>query len=53
MLTNLKNLDYGVIRIGASTTVSEHVLMPYLEKFHEKFPNIDIQIVNTLTSDTI
>lgn len=53
MLTNLKNLDYGVIRIGASTTVSEHVLMPYLEKFHEKYPNIDIQIVNTLTSDLL
>lgn len=53
MLTNLKNLDYGSIRIGASTTVSEHVLMPYLEKFHEKYPNIDIQIVNTLTSDLL
>jgi len=32
-LTNLKNLDYGIIRIGASTTVSKHVLMPYLEFF--------------------
>lgn len=53
MLTNLKNLDYGNIRIGASTTVSQHVLMPYLETFHENYPNIDIQIVNTLTSDLL
>ena len=53
MLTNLKNLDYGSIRIGASTTVSEHVLMPYLGKFHEKYPGIDIQIVNTLTEDLL
>ena len=53
MLTNLKNLDYGNIRIGASTTVSEHVLMPYLEKFHERYPNIDIQIVNTLTEELL
>ena len=53
MLTNLKNLDYGSIRIGASTTVCEHVLMPYLEKFHDKYPNIDIQIVNTLTEDLL
>lgn len=53
MLTNLKNLDYGNIRIGSSTTVCEHVLMPYLEKFHEKYPNIDIQIVNTLTEDLL
>ena len=48
MLTNLKNLDYGNIRIWASATVSKHVLMPYLEKFHERYPNIDIEIVNSL-----
>jgi len=48
-LSNLKNLDSGILRIGASTTVSRHVLMPYLEKFHEKYPKIDIQIVNNLT----
>ena len=49
ILTNLKNLDSGKIKIGASTTVSKHVLMPYLEKFHEQYPNIDIEIVNNLT----
>lgn len=53
MLTNLKNLDYGNIRIGASTTVSKNVLMPYLEKFHEMYPNIDIQIVNNLTENLL
>lgn len=52
-LTNMKNLDYGIIRIGASTTVAKHVLMPYLEKFHEEYPNIDIKIVNTLTEDLL
>lgn len=53
MLTNIKNLDYGTISIGASTTVSKYVLMPYLEKFHEKYPNIEINIVNTLTENLI
>ena len=48
-LTNLKNLDYGNIRIGASATVANHVLMPYLEIFHKKYPNIDINIENNLT----
>lgn len=52
-LTNLKNLEYGTIRIGASTTVSKHVLMPYLAKFHEEYPLIEIKIVNTLTEDLI
>lgn len=52
-LSNLKNLDSGVIRIGASTTVCRHIVMPYLEKFHELYPKIDIQIVNNLTSNLI
>ena len=52
-LSNLKNLDSGIIRIGASTTVCRHVIMPYLEKFHEKYPKIEIQIVNNLTTNLI
>lgn len=52
-LSNLKNLDSGIIRIGASTTVCRHVVMPYLEKFHELYPKVDIQIVNNLTTNLI
>lgn len=52
-LSNLKNLDSGIIKIGASTTVCRHVVMPYLEKFHEEYPKIDIQIVNNLTNNLI
>lgn len=52
-LSNLKNLDSGIIRIGASTTVCRHVVMPYLEKFHELYPKIDIKIVNNLTNNLI
>lgn len=52
-LTNLKNLDYGNIRIGASATVSKHVLMPYLEEFHIKYPNIEINITNNLTENLL
>lgn len=52
-LTNLKNMDYGIIRIGASTTVSKHVLMPCLEKFHKLYPNIDIEITNNLTESLL
>lgn len=52
-LSNLKNLDSGIIRIGASTTVSKHVVIPYLEKFHEMYPKIEIQIVNSLTTNLL
>lgn len=52
-LTNLRDLDCGNIRIGASTTVSKHVLMPYLKEFHKKFPNIEISISNNLTENLL
>ena len=52
-LTNLKKLDSGILRIGASTTVSKYVLFPYLEKFHDQYPNIDIRIVNALTKELL
>ena len=52
-LSNLRNFDSGIIRIGASTTVSKHVVIPYLEKFHEMYPKIEIQIVNSLTTNLL
>ena len=51
--TSLKNLDEGIINIGSTTAISEHYLMPYLKEFHEKYPNIDINITNDLTDNLI
>ena len=51
--TSLKNLVEGVINIGSTTTISEHYLMPYLKEFHNKYPNIDINITNDLTDNLI
>lgn len=52
-ITNLKNLDSGTIRIGVSTTICRYILMPHLEKFHKKYPKIDIQINNNLSNNLI
>lgn len=52
-LTSLKNLDTGIIKIGASTTVTKYFLLPYIEQFHNMFPNIDISITNHLTKNLI
>lgn len=52
-LANLKNLDSGTIRIGVSTTICRYILMPYIEKFHELYPNIEIQINNNLSGNLI
>lgn len=51
--SSLKNLDSGVINIGATTVISEHYLMPYLDEFHTKYPNVDINIHNDLTDNLI
>lgn len=49
----LMNLQEGTLKIGASTTVTEHVLLPYLQKFQSLYPNISISITNHLTSDLV
>lgn len=50
-ITSLKRLDSGVLRIGASSSVSEHYLMKYISLYHKLYPNIEIKIVNMLSSD--
>lgn len=52
-ISNLKNLESGTIRIGVSTTICRYILMPYLEKFHEIYPNIDIYINNNISDNLI
>ncbi|HCC07008.1 MAG TPA: LysR family transcriptional regulator [Clostridiales bacterium] len=51
--SQLKNLEIGNIKIGASATVTRHVLLPYIENFHKLYPNIDIEITNHLTKDLL
>lgn len=52
-LTSLKNLETGTIKIGASTTITRYFLLPFIEKFHTLYPNIDISITNHLTRNLI
>lgn len=42
--TDLMNLSVGHIRIGVSTTITENFLASYLQRFHEIYPNITIEI---------
>ena len=51
--STLKELDSGVINIGATTTISECFLLPYLKRFRELYPNIVINIVNDLSDNLI
>lgn len=49
--TDLKNLETGCIKIGISTTLTKEFLLPYLERFHNLYPKIDIQIITNITSE--
>ena len=51
--SSLKNLDTGTLNIGATTVVSENYLMKHLKKFHELYPNVEINITNDLTDNLI
>ncbi|MFF2752426.1 LysR family transcriptional regulator [Psychrobacillus sp. NPDC058041] len=44
-----KNLTTGELTIGVGDTISKYFLLPYLEAFHNKYPNIKFKIVNGTT----
>ncbi|WIV12654.1 LysR family transcriptional regulator [Proteiniborus sp. MB09-C3] len=44
-----KNLMVGDLKIGVGDTISRYFLLPHLEKFHNKYPNIKFKIINRTT----
>lgn len=48
-LISLNNMEQGTINIGAGNTIMQRYLMPYIKKFHELYPNINV-IVHTLVT---
>ena len=53
MISKMRNLDYGEIRIGASDMTLQYYLLPYLERFHEKYPKIKVIVTNGPTPETL
>jgi len=51
--TSFKDLSKGEIKIGCSTTLTKLVLMDTLKNYHLDYPNININIINDLTSNLI
>ncbi len=41
----------GELRLGASTTIAQYVLPPYLATFHQKFKQIKLSLINGNSSD--
>lgn len=51
--TDMINLETGTIKIGISTTLTKEFLLPYIEIFHSKYPNINIEITTNITNELI
>lgn len=49
----MMNLELGEIRIGASDMTLQFYLLPYLERFHEKYPEIKVTVSNGPTPETL
>ena len=52
-IREINALKRGEIHIGANDTISKDYLLPYLNKFHQLYPKIQIQITNRTSSTCI
>jgi len=53
ILKKLLNLEAGELRIGASDMTLQYFLLPYLEEFHELYPDVKMRITNAPTPETL
>lgn len=47
------NLESGYLKIGISNTLVQNYLLPYLEKYHQLYPNIKINVFTDQTKELI
>lgn len=40
------HMEAGELKIGASDTIIAHYLLPYLEQYHKRYPEINIKVTN-------
>lgn len=52
-LAQMLELAYGELRIGASDMTLRFCLLPFLEKYHEKYPHIKVTVTNAPTPETL
>ncbi|WP_282936755.1 LysR family transcriptional regulator [Paenibacillus sp. RC67] len=52
-LTEMHQMLGGVVNIGANDTVCKHVLMPFLETFHRRYPEVKMHVTNRTSQETI
>lgn len=49
----MQNMELGEVHIGASDMTLQFYLLPFLEKFHERYPDIKVIVSNGPTPETL
>ncbi len=52
-LTEMLDLEYGELRIGASDMTLRFYLLPLLERYHREYPHIKVSVTNAPTPETL
>lgn len=52
-LHEMLNLEHGEVRIGASDMTLQFYLLPYLQQYHQRYPQIKVTVTNAPTPQTI
>ena len=52
-MAEFKSLTAGELKIGVGDTISRHFLLPYLERFYNRYPGVKMKIENGTTSELI
>lgn len=52
-MAELKNLDSGELKIGGSDSLFKHYLLPFLEDFHQQYPDIGLSLIHGTTPEII
>lgn len=52
-IENFKKLETGNIRIGIGTNLTKYFLVNHLEKFHKKYPKVNINLDTSMTKELL
>jgi len=52
-LAEMRSLEHGTLNVGASDTLCQHFLLPYLQRYHERYPRVNIRVTNRTSKETV
>ncbi|MBP5684705.1 MAG: LysR family transcriptional regulator, partial [Bacilli bacterium] len=52
-INSLNNMEQGILNIGAGNTIMQKYLLPYIKKFHDLYPNINVIVHTVVTEELI